>query len=170
MRITHRHVSFALAATAILVSSSNLNAANSPADMSPSQIVGKTYRLERMYLVSVHVPSGSVNKVLQSLAAAVGLESGKYDQVAFIDAEGLEQFRPLAGSKSGAVESAETDPSKVVTVSLIHDATVLHKALDAIYQVHPYEEPVIYVTEGWRSRSTSADESNPNRWWNQKPK
>jgi len=169
MRITHRHVSFAVAAT-ILVSSSNLNAAKAPEDMSPSQIAGKAYRLERMYLVSFHVPSGSVDKVLQSLATAVGLEYGKYDHVSFIDAEGLEQFRPLAGSKSGAVESVEADPSKVVTVSLIHDTTVLHKALDAIHQVHPYEEPVIYVTEGWRSRSTSPDESNPNRWWNQKPK
>ena len=169
MYITHRLPALAMAVT-VLVSPPNLSAANSPADTSPGQIVGKTYRLERMYLVSVHVPTGSVNKVLQSLAAAVGLEYGKYDQVAFIDAEGLEQFRPLAGSKSGAHESAQTDPSKVVTVSLIHDATVLRKALDAIYQTHPYEEPVIYVTEGWRSRSTSADEHNPNRWWNQKPR
>jgi hypothetical protein len=105
MYITHRLPALAMAVT-VLVSSPNLNAANSPADTSPSQIIGKTYRLERMYLVSVHVPSRSVDKVLQSLAAAVGLEYGKYDQVAFIDAEGLEQFRPLAGSKSGAHDSA----------------------------------------------------------------
>jgi hypothetical protein len=169
MYATHRLAPFVVAVAAILVSSSSQSSATATAE-SPDQIVGKSYRLERVYLVCVHVPSASVDKVLQSLAAAVGLEYGKYDQVAFIDAEGSEQFRPLAGAKSGAQQIAVADPSKVVTVSLVHDATVLHKALDAIYRVHPYEEPVIYVTEGWRSRSTNSDENNPNRWWNQKPK
>jgi hypothetical protein len=61
----------------------------------------------------------------------------------------------------------ETVPSKVVTVSVAHDAAVLQKTLDAINQSHSYEEPVIYITEGWRSRSTDRDEKNPNRWWNQ---
>jgi hypothetical protein len=87
--------------------------------------------------------------VLQSLTAAVGLEYGKYDQVAYIDAEGLEQYRPIAGSKVGAQQTAKTTPSKVVTVSLVHDGAVLQKAVDAIHQAHSYEEPVIYITEGW---------------------
>jgi len=65
------------------------------ADLSPDQIEGKSYRLERAYLVVVHVPSAIVDKVLQSGVAAVGLEYGKYDQVAYIDARGLEQFRPI---------------------------------------------------------------------------
>jgi len=34
----------------------------------------------------------------------------------------------------------------------------LQKAVDAINRAHPYEEAVIYITEGWRSRSTNADE------------
>jgi hypothetical protein len=45
-----------------------------------------------------------VDTVRQSLAAAVGLEYGTYDHVAYIDAEGLEQYRPLAGSKSWRAE------------------------------------------------------------------
>lgn len=124
--------------------------------------------MERAYLVSVHVPSDSVDKMLQSLSAAVGLEYGKYDQVAYVDAEGMEQYRPLAGSKAGAQQTVTTTPSKVVTVSLVHNRKVLQRAVDAINRAHPYEEPVIYVVEGWRNRSTSADEKNPNRWWNQK--
>jgi hypothetical protein len=99
----------------------------------------------------------------------VGLEYGKYDRVAYIDAEGMEQYRPLAGSKAGAQQTVTRTPSRVVTVSVVHDRAMLQKVVDAIYQAHPYEEPVIYITEGWRSRSTSADEKNPNRWWNQKP-
>jgi hypothetical protein len=165
-----RHIAaFAIAIAAILPAASNWSAGVAAEQTPPNQLVGRTYRLERAYVVSVHVPSGSVAKVVQALAAAVGLEYGRYDQVAYIDAEGMEQYRPLAGSKAGAQQTVTTTPSRVVTVSLVHDGAVLRKALDAIAQVHPYEEPVIYVTEGWRSRSTSADEKNPNRWWNQKP-
>jgi hypothetical protein len=167
--IPQRLAAFAIAIAAILLSPSNQSVAASTTESSPDQLVGKTYRLERAYLVSVHVPSDSVDKVLQALAGAVGLEYGKYDQVAYIDAEGMEQFRPLAGSKAGVQKTVTTTPSRVVTVSVVHDGAVLQKAVDAITRVHPYEEPVIYITEGWRSRSTSADEKNPNRWWNQKP-
>jgi hypothetical protein len=165
---TRRLAAFAISVAAILLSPSNQSVGASTTESSPDQLVGKTYRLERAYLVSVHVPSVSVDKILQALSAAVGLEYGKYDQVAYIDAEGVEQYRPLAGSKAGAQQTVTT-PSRVVTVSVVHDAAVLQKAVDAITRVHPYEEPVIYVTEGWRSRSTAADEKNPNRWWNQKP-
>jgi hypothetical protein len=169
MVATQRLAGFAIAIAAILLTPSNRSAGAAVAETAPDQLVGKTYRLERAYLISVHVPSGSVNKVLQALAAGVGLEYGKYDQVAYIDAEGLEQYRPLAGSKAGAQQTVTTTPSRVVTVSVVHDGAVLQKALDAINRAHPYEEPVIYITEGWRSRSTSADEKNPNRWWNQRP-
>jgi hypothetical protein len=165
-----RLAAFAIVIAAILFEPSNQSLGASATEKSPDQLVGKTYRLERAYLVSVHVPSDSVDKVLQSLAAAVGLEYGRYDHVAYIDADGLEQFRPLAGAKEGAQEAVEKTPSKVVTVSVVHDAAVLQKALDAINQAHSYEEPVIYITEGWRSRSTSPDEKNPNRWWNQERK
>lgn len=169
MRLTHSLAAFALATMSALAHSSDSNASISPPNTSTRQTAGKTYRLERIYIVSVHVPSASVDKILQSLTAAVSLEYGKYDHVAFIDAEGSEQFRPLANSKFGASNSVEADPSKVVTVSLVHDAKVLRKALSALHQAHPYEEPVIYVTEGWRTRSTNSDTSNPNRWWNTKP-
>ena len=168
MDFTHRPIACAIALSAILLSPPNSRAADVAADTPPSQIVGKAYRLEHVYLVSFHVPSANVDKILQALAAAVGLPYGKYDHVAFIDAEGLQQFRPLAGSKAGASENIRRNPSKVVTVSLVHDATVLHKALDAIYQAHSAEEPVIYITQGWRTRSTNPDENNPNRWWNQR--
>lgn len=59
----------------------------------PDAIHGENYRLEPVYLVSVHVPNADVDKVLVAIVAAAGLPYGKYDQVAFIDAAGLEQFR-----------------------------------------------------------------------------
>lgn len=72
-----------------------------PQPASPEQIVGEAYRVEPAHYVDCHVPNVEVDKVLQAVTDAVNLEYGKYDQVAFIDAAGLEQFRPLAGSRAG---------------------------------------------------------------------
>jgi len=144
--------------------------AASGTDITPEQIEGKAFRLERAYLVVLHAPVGDVAKVLKSVAAAVGLEYGKYDHVAYIDGVGIEQFRAMEGSKAGVQKRISKQPTKVVSFSVAHDATVLQKALQAVYAAHSYEEPVIYVSEVWRTRSTNPDEQNPNRWWNQKPK
>jgi hypothetical protein len=84
MYVTHRLAAFAITVATILASSSVPSVAKSAADASPDQLVGKTYRLQRIHLVSVRISSGSVDKVLQSLAAAAGPEYGKYDHVAFI--------------------------------------------------------------------------------------
>ena len=142
--------------------------AGPPAAATPAaNIKGKTYRMERAYYVAAHVPVDDVDRVVAAVGAAVGLEYGNYDQVAYINAEGLEQFRPLTGSKAGAAAEPGRNPTKVVSFSVPHDDRVLKKALDAIYASHSYEEPVIYVTEVLRSRETSRDEKNPNKWWNQ---
>jgi hypothetical protein len=142
--------------------------ASPAASESPDTVEGTTYRLERAYFISAHVPSDIADKVLKSVVAAVGLDYGKYDQVAFLDAPGREQFRPRDGSKAGAFSKAVRVPTTVVSFSVPHDATALKDALDAIYKSHRYEEPVIYVSEVWRARSTASDDSNPNRWWNSK--
>lgn len=135
----------------------------------PEQIKGENYRLERAYLVTIHVPNADVDKVLESVVTAVGLDYGKYDQVAYLDAPGLEQFRPRAGSKAGAQSEAGRVSTTKVSFSVPHDTTVLRKALDAAYKAHRYEEPVIYISEVWRTRAINPDDTNPNRWWNHNP-
>jgi hypothetical protein len=139
------------------------------ATRSPGDIVGASYRMEPAYLVAAHVPNAEVDNVLKAVVAAVGLKYGKYDRVAFLDAPGLEQFRPMEGSKAGRQAEAVRVPTTIVSFSVPHDPATLRKALDAIRYVHSYEEPVIYVSEVWRSRATARDDSNPNRWWNRKP-
>jgi hypothetical protein len=81
-------------------------------EIAPEQIEGNTFRLERAYLVVVHAPIADVAKVLKSVAAAVGLDYGKYDQVAYIDAVGIEQFRPIEGSKAGAQKQMSRQATK----------------------------------------------------------
>jgi hypothetical protein len=135
---------------------------------SPAGIVGETYRVEPAYYVECHVPNAEVDKVLNAVAEAVKLEYGKYDQVAFIDAPGLEQFRPLEGSKAGQQESAGREPTTNVSFSVPRNLKVLKTALDAIHKVHSYEEPVVYIHEVWRTRHTGGDDRNPEKWWNRK--
>jgi hypothetical protein len=108
-------------------------ASEPPQPASPEQIIGTTYRVEAAYYVECHVPNAEVDKVLQAVAEAVRLEYGKYDQVAFIDAPGLEQFRPLEGSKAGQFASAGRAPTTNVSFSVPRDPVVLKKALDAIH-------------------------------------
>ena len=137
---------------------------SSPAD----ELTAESFRLERVYVVTVHIPNPEVEKVLEAVTSAVPLDYGFYDQVAYLDAPGLEQFRPREGSKGGAEAQAGRSPTTRASFSIPREAEALAKVLAAIRRVHSYEEPVIYVHEAWRSRTTDRDESNPNRWWNQK--
>jgi hypothetical protein len=136
----------------------------SPAD----EFQADSFRLERVYVVTVHIPNAEVEKVLQAVTAAVPLDYGFYDQVAFLDAPGLEQYRPKEGSKGGVQEKAGRSPTTKVSFSIPRETEALAKALAAIRHVHSYEEPVISVHEAWRSRTTDRHENNPNRWWNQR--
>jgi hypothetical protein len=136
-------------------------------DLSLSQIEGDNYTLEPAYLVTMHVPNADVDRVLASVAEEVGLFYGKYDNVAYLDAAGLEQYRPLEGSKGGALDSAWREPTTRVHFSVPRDEKTLLKALDAAHSAHSYEEPVFYISEVWRTKATNPDDSNPNRWWNQ---
>lgn len=137
---------------------------SSPAD----GFTADSFRLERVYVVTAHVPNPEVEKVLEAVTAAVPLDYGFYDRVAFLDAPGLEQYRGREGSKGGASEKSGRTATTRVSFSIPRDAQALAKVLAAIRRVHSYEEPVIYVHEAWRSRTTDRDEGNPNRWWNQK--
>lgn len=139
-------------------------APSSPAD----EFEAESFRLERGYVVTVHSPNAEVEKVLEAVTAAVPPDSGFDDQVAFLDAPGLEQYRGREGSKGGAFDKAGRSPTTRVSFSISRDAEALAKVLAAIRRVHSYEEPVIYIHEAWRSRPTDRDESNPNRWRNQK--
>jgi hypothetical protein len=74
----------------------------------------------------------------------------------------------MAGSKAGEVAGAGRAPTTNVSFSVPRDVVALKKALDAIHAVHSYEEPVVYIHEVWRTRNTGGDDTNPNKWWNQK--
>ena len=149
------------------LSSSLVYGLDSQTSILPEQIQGNGYQLAQAYLVETHVPNAEVEGVLVALVNAVSLEYGdKYDQVLYLDSPGFEHFRPKGNSKGGEHQTALRDPSTRVTFSIPRDNTLLKNAIDAIHKAHSYEEPVVYVKEVWRSQATSADNDNPNRWWN----
>ena len=135
--------------------------------ISPATIEDKAFGLEPAYIVSVNVPSEAVEKVLGSITNSVSLEYGNYDHVAFRSATGVEQFRPLQGSRAGEQTALSEVPTTRITFAIPEDVNLLHKVIAAALYAHPYEEPVVHVEAGWMSRARKAgDESNPNRWWN----
>ena len=136
--------------------------------MSPVAIEDKAFRLEPAYIVSVNVPSEAAEKVLRSITDSVPLEYGKYDHVAFRSATGVEQFRPLQGSRAGEQPLSSQVPTTRITFAIPEDVDTLHKVISAVRYTHPYEEPVVHVETGWMSRAKpGGEQSNPKRWWNQ---
>jgi hypothetical protein len=110
------------------------------------------YWLEEAYLVHVHVPAEDVDAVLGAVIAAVGLPYGGYDGVALVDAAGQEQFRDPGDS--APTDTADRVATSRVSFSLPRVPEELRAALTAVRAAHSYEEPVIYVREVLRSRST----------------
>jgi len=99
-----------------------------------------------MYKLCFYVPDSHVETVKQAVFAAGGGRVGAYDSCAW-QVLGHGQFRPQAGSQpflgsQGVLESvAEWKVEMVVADELIH------AAVKALRQSHPYETPAFEV---WR--------------------
>ena len=127
-------------------------------------IEDKTFRLEPAFIVSVNVPCDAATKVMNSVTNSVPLRYGNYDHVAFRSAAGVEQFRPLQGSRAGEQTGLSEVPSYRITFAIPEDNDSLRKVVAAIRHAHPYEEPVIHVVTGWMSQAKQGgEEANPNR-------
>ena len=101
------------------------------------------------------------------------LRYGRYQRNASISAPAMETAQPEADStttthKVGYVAGeTETYPMVELKISIKRDFNVLEEVMNVIYNVHHYEEPVIFLREDWASRAAyNPDNTNPNRWWN----
>ena len=99
-----------------------------------------------MYKLCFYVPETHLDAVKKAVFAAGGGRIGRYDSCCW-QALGQGQFRPLEGSQAflgrvGLVEQVvEWKVELVVADELIHDA------VKALKQSHPYETPAFDV---WR--------------------
>ncbi|MBC6408493.1 MAG: hypothetical protein GDA40_10500 [Rhodobacteraceae bacterium] len=125
------------------------------------------YFVEPGLRLAVQVPEPDADRVLDALVAVDPLVWGDYDQVSFATALGTQTFRSLPGGRNSMTPTRVIVPCVELSVVLPVDPTIMDRAVRAVYRAHPYEEPVIVLTEVQRTRHVSGvDEDNPNRFWN----
>lgn len=87
--------------------------------------------------------------------------------MAYWTAPGVQQFRSCAGGHNRASDTAVEVPCVELQVFVGASGADLDPVLRAIYDSHPYEEPVIQMIPAIRSlHIRGVDEDNPNRFWN----
>jgi hypothetical protein len=125
-------------------------------------------RMEAMLLLRFQAPPEDVDRIMSAVLALTPLAMGKYDSNAYQSAGGIERYRPLEGAVVGVETELRKRPGVVeVSFQLPQDRDLLERVVEAIFQVHSYQEPMIAVEEILVSRSKGLDDSkNPHRWWN----
>ena len=125
-------------------------------------------RLEPVPLVTVQAPIEDVERILTHVQAIAPLAVGKYDRNSYQTAPGIERYRPLQGAAAGPeIETRERPGVIELSFQLPNDSATVEQVIEAIFQVHSYQEPFITVQQVLASRSRGLDDSaNPHRWWN----
>lgn len=122
--------------------------------------------IEHGYLFRVQIPTDDVSAVLDAIVEVSSLRYGNYEQVAFRSSTGSQQFKPLEGSMPGETGLITISCDEISFTVPKNDETVA-AVIEAIFQSHPYEEPVILIQEVMSTRfkyGQSAD--NRRKWWN----
>jgi hypothetical protein len=128
----------------------------------------RSLRLEARWLVSFQTPEADVERIMAAVTAVTPLVVGAYDGNAYQSAAVIERYRPRAGAAAGAEEDLRRRPGVVdLSFEIERNPTLLEAVVEAIYETHGYQEPVIRLCEILASRTKGLDDSaNPNRWWN----
>ena len=139
----------------------------------PAAYQGAWGRFGPVWTLEIQTVPDDVEKILDAVVAVHPLCYGRYDRNASVSAPGVETSRPQAGSTTATHSSGferggiESYPFVEVKISIEPDPAVLSAVMDAICDVHHYEEPVIFLREDWVSRTNyDPNRQNPNRWWN----
>jgi hypothetical protein len=124
--------------------------------------------MESMLRLCFQAPEEDVERIMAAVTALTPLAVGKYDHNAYQAAGGIEHYRPLEGAAAGPETKIRQRPGVVeVSFRLPKDQNLLEQIVEAIFQVHSYQEPYIAVEEVLVSRSKGLDDKdNPHRWWN----
>ena len=133
----------------------------------------KSGTLVPVFTLEIQTLAEDTDRILDAVMAVHPLSFGRYQRNASISAEGRETARPNEGSTTTThVEGykageTETYPMVELKISIERDQEALARVMDAVIEVHHYEEPVIFVREDWASRAAyDPNSDNPHRWWN----
>ncbi len=124
--------------------------------------------LQSSLLVMFQAPVEDVDRIMAVVTAIIPLAMGQYDSNSYQSAEGVERYRPLQGAAAGPETELRKRPGVVdVFFEMPEEQELAGKVVEAIFQTHSYQEPVIRLQTVLTSRSRGLDDSkNPNRWWN----
>ena len=102
-------------------------------------------------LFRVQIPSDDVSRVLEEIAKVTPLKYGNYERVSFRCRNGMQQYKPLAGSRTGESELVNILTDEISFTVPKHDKTIA-AVIDALFKSHPYEEPVILIHDVMSTR------------------
>ena len=111
----------------------------------------KSAKLQQEYLFRVQIHADNVSAVLDAIINVTPLRYGNYDQVAFRHCAGIQQYRPLAGSKTGEGELVQL-PCDEISFTVPARDEVITAVIEAIIESHIHEEPVILIQEALCTR------------------
>lgn len=128
----------------------------------------KSVWMERMLLMVLQAPAEDVDRIMEAVTAITPLQMGKYDRNAFQSGAGVERYRPIEGAAAGAETETRKRPGTMeISFELPEDQALVERVVEAIFDVHSYQEPVIRLVPILTSRSKGLDDrDNPHRWWN----
>lgn len=112
-------------------------------------------KLVHVYRVKTFVVPEYVEQVVKGILQVDELQVGHYQNVMWKSAEGVEQFVPSedAVPTEGAVGERTTVASLRLEFSIPRDESLLRTVIkEGIYPNHPWDEPVIQVSEEMEAR------------------
>ena len=115
------------------------------------QLETKNATVQDECLFRVQIPSDDVPRVLNAIAKATSLRYGNYERVSFRCCQGMQQYKPLAGSKTGEAELVNI-LSDEISFTVPRHAKTITAVIDALFESHPYEEPVILIQDVMSTR------------------
>ncbi len=133
----------------------------------------KSGRLDPVWTLEIQTLPEDTDRILDAILEVHPLGYGRYGRTASISAVGKETAQPQENStttthKPGySAGVTETYPMVELKISIERDLAALARVMDAILDVHHYEQPAIFIREAWASAAAyNPDNTNPNRWWN----
>ncbi len=141
--------------------------------MESSQILNRgletpSMLMEPHWLVTFQAPVEDIDRIFDEICRQTPLQHGKTDKNGFRTSSGQEYYRPREGTPTGAEAEMRRRPGvDEMSFFIARNQVLLERIIEAIYAVHSYYEPVVFVREVLRSRCRGLDDSqNPHRWWN----
>ncbi|KKW32006.1 MAG: hypothetical protein UY76_C0045G0006 [Candidatus Uhrbacteria bacterium GW2011_GWA2_52_8d] len=113
-------------------------------------------KLVSAYRIVTFVPPDHLDKILATVQLSNPLQYGHYTGVCWHSAPGVEMFVPetAAHPTEGKAGTQSTCPSIRLEFSIPRNEEELQKMLDCLTGIHPWEEPVILISEILETRRT----------------